>query len=50
MKVYDGFSVSNGIAYGKAITLFYEKNFIQEKISDNDKEKEITRFESLLSS
>ena len=50
MKVYDGFSVSNGIAYGKAITLFYEKNFIQENISDNDKEKEITRFESLLSS
>ena len=50
MKIYNGFSVSNGIVYGKVVTLFYEKNFIQDKISDNEKEREIIRFENLLSS
>ena len=49
MRIYDGFSVSDGIAYGKAVTLFYEKIFIQDKILDNEKEKELLRFESLLS-
>ena len=41
MRIYDGFSVSDGIAYGKAVTLFYEKIFIQDKILDNEKEKEL---------
>ena len=50
MRIYNGFSVSNGIVYGKVVTLFYEKNFIQDKISDNEKEREIIRFENLLSS
>ena len=49
MRIYDGFSVSDGIAYGKAVTLFYEKISIQDKILDNEKEKELLRFESLLS-
>ena len=48
MRIYNGFSVSNGIVYGKVVTLFYEKNFIQDKISDNEKEREIIRFENLL--
>ncbi len=49
MRIYNGFSVSDGIAYGKAITLFYEKNFIKDNISDDEKEKEIKRFENLFS-
>ena len=32
MRIYNGFSVSNGIVYGKVVTLFYEKNFIQTLI------------------
>ena len=39
MRIYDGFSVSDGIAYGKAVTLFYEKISIQDKILDNEKRK-----------
>ena len=50
MRIYNGFSVSNGIVYGKVVTLFYEKNFSHDKISDNEKEREIIRFENLLSS
>lgn len=49
MRIYNGFSVSDGIAYGKAIILFYEKNFIKDNISDDEKEKEIKRFENLFS-
>ena len=49
MRIYNGFSVSDGIAYGKAVTLFYEKNFIKDNISDDEKDKEIERFENLLS-
>ena len=50
MKIYNGFSVSNGVAYGNAVTIFYDKNIIREKISDSEKEKEIIRFEDLFSS
>lgn len=50
MKMYEGFSVSDGIAYGKAITVCYERKFVRDEISDDEKENEIARFESLLSS
>ena len=50
MKIYNGFSVSNGVAYGNAVTVFYNTNIFREKISDSEKEKEIIRFEDLFSS
>ncbi len=37
MRIYNGFSVSNGIVYGKVVTLFYEKNFIQDKMQIDTK-------------
>ena len=34
MRIYNGFSVSNGIVYGKVVTLFYDDEiFSQRKIS-----------------
>lgn len=50
MRIYNGFSVSSGVSYGNAVTIIYDTNIVKEKISDNEKENEIERFENLLSS